>query len=359
MTTIDVVVPCYNYGRFLERCVASLLGQEDVTVRVLVIDDASTDDTPRVGAALATRDPRVTFRRHETNAGHIATYNEGLLEWANAEYSLLISADDVVAPGALARATRLLSLHPEVGMAYGMAQVIENDADPPAVPPPAVEETRVIPGERFLRHCCERAYCPVSTPTAVVRTSMQHACGGYSADLPHSGDLEMWMRFALRGPIGVLRSVQAFYRWHAANMGARYYNQLLGDRHEFLLACQRVLGGPGEHPADAATWLVTMHRTVAVEAIRSANRCFDLGDDAGARAWLTFAHENDPGVRGSRGWWRLQVTRVLGRPMTGRIRAIRHRLRGLPPEDGSRTDPTHFRGFRPGGSVGWWPESSG
>jgi glycosyltransferase involved in cell wall biosynthesis len=358
VNAIDVVVPCYNYGRFLERCVGALLAQKDVATRVLVLDDASTDDTPVVGRALAVSDSRVTFRRHDVNRGHIATYNEGLLGWASAEYSLLISADDVVAPGALARATRLLNLHPEVGMAYGMALVIEEDADPPAVPPPTVEESRVIAGERFLRHCCERAYCPVSTPTAVVRTSVQKTCGGYSSDLPHSGDLEMWMRFALQGPIGVLRSVQAFYRWHAANMGARYYNQLLGDRREFLLACHRVLGGP-EGSAEAGVWLAAMHHTVAVEAIRSANRCVDLGDDEAARAWLALAHEVDPGVRGSRGWWRLHVTRTLGRPMTGRIRALLHRLRGVPPGVPAPAGHAHFRGFHPGRSVGWWPESSG
>jgi hypothetical protein len=358
MSRVDVVVPCYNYARFLTRCVESALGQEGVEVRVLILDDASSDDTPEVGRRLAASDSRVEYRRHDVNRGHIATYNEGLLEWAKAEYSLLISADDVVAPGAFRRATRLLDLHAEAGMAYGMAHTIENDDDPPAMPPPAIEESRVISGERFLRHCCERAYCPVSTPTAVVRTSVQRACGGYSSDLPHSGDLEMWMRFALRGPIGVLRSVQAFYRWHAANMGAQYYNQALGDRREFLLACHRVLGGPKDHPPEAAAWLAAMHHTVAVDALRSANRCHDLGDDAGARAWLALAHEVDPATRGSRMWWRLQIVRGLGRPVTQRIRATLQRLRGAAPKVAVAPDRAHFRGFHPGRSVGWWPESS-
>ena len=53
---------------------------QPVDVRVLIIDDASTDDTPEVAAALAAEDARVEFRRHAVNRGHIATYNEGL-EW--------------------------------------------------------------------------------------------------------------------------------------------------------------------------------------------------------------------------------------------------------------------------------------
>src|SRR4051794_4607901 len=119
MSRVDVVIPCYNYGRFLRDCVASVLGQAGVDVRVLVIDDCSKDDTPAVGAVLAAADARVEFRRHAVNRGHIATYNEGLLEWAAGDYALLLSADDLLIPGALARAAALMDAHPEVGMTYG------------------------------------------------------------------------------------------------------------------------------------------------------------------------------------------------------------------------------------------------
>jgi len=80
--TVSVVVPCYRYGQYLDQCIASILGQEGVEVRVLIIDDASPDDSFETAQRLADSDPRVQARRHETNRGHIATYNEGLLEWA-------------------------------------------------------------------------------------------------------------------------------------------------------------------------------------------------------------------------------------------------------------------------------------
>src|SRR5437763_7992755 len=109
---IDVFIPCYNYGRFLPQCVNSVLSQVGVEVRVLVIDDASPDNTAEVAAALASEDPRVTVIRHTTNKGHINTYNEGI-DWASADYMLLLSADDYLLPGALARATNLMDAHPE------------------------------------------------------------------------------------------------------------------------------------------------------------------------------------------------------------------------------------------------------
>lgn len=77
MQRVDVVIPCYNYAHFLEECVGSVLSQAGVDVRVLILDDYSPDNTPEVGMALASRDKRVTYRRHTANEGHIATYNGG------------------------------------------------------------------------------------------------------------------------------------------------------------------------------------------------------------------------------------------------------------------------------------------
>jgi len=81
------------------------LSQPGVDVRVLIIDDASDDYTPQVGRELAREDWRVEFVRHTTNHPPHRDYNEGL-EWATAEYTLLLSADDLLTPGALERAVR-------------------------------------------------------------------------------------------------------------------------------------------------------------------------------------------------------------------------------------------------------------
>src|SRR5829696_4653329 len=75
---VSVVVPCYRYGQFLPGAVASALDQDGVDVEVIVVDDASGDGSADVARGLASRDSRVRVRAHATNAGHIATYNEGL-----------------------------------------------------------------------------------------------------------------------------------------------------------------------------------------------------------------------------------------------------------------------------------------
>src|SRR6478735_3073425 len=109
---VDVIVPCYRYAHFLRECVESVLtnSSSKVKVRVLIIDDASPDNTAEVAEALVQKDSRITFVRHAVNRGHIATYNEGI-EWIAAKYMLLLSADDYLLPGALARSIALMDTH--------------------------------------------------------------------------------------------------------------------------------------------------------------------------------------------------------------------------------------------------------
>jgi glycosyltransferase involved in cell wall biosynthesis len=116
--TVSVIVPCYGYADVLEGCVASVLAQEGVDVRILIADDCSPDDTPLVGPRLAESDDRVTYRRNAENQGLIATANAGLA-WADGDYVVLLSADDLLAPGSLLRATTIMEASPGIGMVYG------------------------------------------------------------------------------------------------------------------------------------------------------------------------------------------------------------------------------------------------
>ncbi len=346
MSSVDVVVPCYNYGRYLEWCVGTLLSQAEVGVRVLIIDDASEDDTPRVGERLAAGDPRVEFRRHEKNAGHIATFIEGLLGWASAPYSLLISADDGLTPGALARATKLMDARPDIGMAYGVATIITDDHGPEPADHPDPEH-RIVTGPQFVERCC-RSGNPVPTATAVVRTGLQQRLGGYRADLPHAGDLEMWMRFALHGPIGVLHARQGYYRWHGQNMSAGYYARVLGDQRERVLAFRVLESRLAAAVPEFAIWFTSMRDRLGLEAIWLAADAFDAGDTERVRECMAFAAEVHSSPRRTSAWRKLQVKRFLGRRTWGLLQPIVRRGRGT----AAAPEPPRFR---PGAPTGWWP----
>lgn len=276
MSSVSVVIPCYRYGHFLEDAVRSVLDdQGGVDVRVLIIDDASPDDSADVARTIASRDSRVEVKVHPVNRGHIATYNEGLLDWADGDYSVLLSADDRLAPGSLVRATALLDAHPEVGFAYGNVLWF-HDGEPLPAARSRVKGWAVWPGRRWLEGRFRHAQSGISSPEVVVRTSLQKVVGGYDARLPHLGDTHMWLRLAAHADVGYLRGVdQAYYRRHEQNMSVAYTP--LSTLVQYRLAYQSVLEGQADRLPARQHLSDLVHRKLAWEALLAAARSYDKG----------------------------------------------------------------------------------
>jgi glycosyltransferase involved in cell wall biosynthesis len=323
MPSVDVFVPCYNYGRFLRECVGSILAQDGVEVRVLILDDCSSDDSPGIGRALAAADQRVEYHRHATNRGHIATYNEGI-DWAAGDYTLLLSADDLLTQGALARAAGLMRQHPEVGMTYG--DIVRTPTpDFAALAPPAAYGTEVIAGPEFVERCCRACSNLVETATAVVRTSVQKAIGGYRKELPHAGDLEMWLRCASVSAIGRVEAPQGFYRRHGANMSTDYVERK--DYDQVRKAFDYFFAEFGARLPERDRLRNLVRQGLATQAFYLANDAFDTGDARLCTELLADAESLWPGIRGHRGWGRLRLKRLLGNRCWRMLRSLLRRPR--------------------------------
>jgi glycosyltransferase involved in cell wall biosynthesis len=288
--TVSVVIPCYRYGRFLPECARSVLDQDGVDVRVLIIDDASPDDSADVAARLAAADDRVEARRHVQNQGHIATYNEGLLEWADGDYSILLSADDLLTPGAIRRATDVMEDNPGVGFVYGHP-LTWRDEEPRPTARTELTGVTVWRGLDWLRIVCGLAHPVVSSPEVVVRTSLQQRIGGYLPTLPHAGDAEMWMRFAVHADVAFLRGVdQAFYRKHGSNMTIERVP--IVDLRQRKASYDAIFDSYPDRIPNLAALQLRVFRKLAKEALREACRAYDRGalDPENVAELVDFAH---------------------------------------------------------------------
>ena len=295
MRTVDVVIPCYNYARYLAGCVHSVLSQPGVDVRVLVIDDASSDSTAEVGLDLVRRDSRVNFRRHVTNAGHIATYNEGLLEWSQSDYCALLSADDLLSPGSLNRAVDLMESNNSVGMVYGNA-IHFHDDDRVPIAKAGRPRSQCWRGADWLERRCRAGYNVITSPEVLVRGSVQRAVGGYRADLPHAGDLEMWLRIAAVSDIAYISGVpQAFYRVHAKSMMRSVYTGSFVDLQQRRDAFDSFFDHHPDLPRRDLLWSMASS-ALAREALWDVCRAYDRNDltNSPIEQLLQFALQTDP-----------------------------------------------------------------
>jgi len=112
---VSVLIDTYNYGRYIEQAIDSVLAQDFSTTEreILVVDDGSTDDTPERIRKYGTA---ITYFR-KTNGGQASAFNFGLTR-ARGKIVALLDADDYWLPGKLARLADAFDENPEAGMVY-------------------------------------------------------------------------------------------------------------------------------------------------------------------------------------------------------------------------------------------------
>jgi len=310
-----------------------LLSQQGVQIRAMIIDNASTDQTPEIARELVSQDPRVEYRRHAVNQGHIASFNEGL-DWATAKYTVVLPADDLLAPGALSRAVRFLDAHPEVGMCFG--EHVEWCGEGQFHAPSRGEDCpwQIISGAAFIETTYVTQSCLPQMCTAVVRTEVQRRLGGYRPELPHAGDMEMWLRFAADGPLGQLNCIQGAFRRHAQNVSRQYYaDRGLGDAVQRRLVFRLFFEKHRQRIEGLQRLESLAMREMAVQAFWRASHLFEQGDRAACNRHLCFARETCPELVSWPPWSRLRWKRLAGPRLWALLRPLVNRFRGRAPQE--------------------------
>lgn len=182
---VSVVLPTRNRAEYVERAIDSALGQTVREVEVIVVDDASTDDTADVLAPLASADRRLRIIRHDEPRGAPAARNAGI-EAAAGPVVAFLDDDCVWAPEKLEK--QLAVMDAERGVAYcrhaiqhGEEWVVEGE------PGAAREGARALLRKNYI-----------GTYAAVVRRDLLQEAGGFDEALPRLQDWDLMLRLGRR-----------------------------------------------------------------------------------------------------------------------------------------------------------------
>jgi glycosyltransferase involved in cell wall biosynthesis len=188
VSDVTVVIPCFNYGRFLGEAVDSALREG---AAVVVVDDGSTEPLPEL--------PEEVELIRQENAGVARARNAGLAR-AQTPYVLVLDADDRLAPGALAALREPLAADPELGFAYGRMTFFGDWEGELRFPP-------YDPYALLYRHTIGLS--------ALARREVFEQTGGFDPTFEQFEDWEFWLNALAHGWQGrQVDAVTVEYRRH-------------------------------------------------------------------------------------------------------------------------------------------------
>ena len=206
--SVSVLMPARNAQRFVAETIRSLQAQTMGQWELVVVDDGSTDDTPRILADFAKSDPRIRIVRQE-GAGLVAALQRGLQE-CRCEHVARIDADDLARPERLALQVRHMESDPACVAVGGAIQHVDEDGDPVMLESfPLCHEAiddNLVHGRAAMAH-----------PAVMFRRSVVQSIGGYRP-MKIAEDLDLWLRLAEVGRLANLEEVVLDYRRHGTSL---------------------------------------------------------------------------------------------------------------------------------------------
>jgi glycosyltransferase involved in cell wall biosynthesis len=206
---VSVCIPVYQGGRHLAPTLESVLAQTMPGVEIVVLDNASTDATPAVLAAVD--DPRLVVWRNPATVPMVENFDR-VVALASASMVKILPADDLLEPGALETLVLALASDPSLAMVAGRSHLVD-------------AEGRLLVRDRFLRGLIGR-----HSRDAVVRRVVRHganpvggeaatifrrqafeAAGGYGTVGTYA-DVDLWLRLLEHGDFAGLETTVASFR---------------------------------------------------------------------------------------------------------------------------------------------------
>jgi glycosyltransferase involved in cell wall biosynthesis len=211
---ISVLIPTYNYARYLPEAIESVLAQDWRDLELLISDDGSTDGSAEVIAACAAKDSRIRFRIHPINLGMVQNWNWCLSE-ARGEYIKFLFGDDKLASRhALGKLVELLETTPAATLAASARYVVGEKSEILELWD-SFRKPGVHSGSEVMVQCLNQTGNLIGEPS-VALFRKRDAARGFNLNYRQLVDLEFWFHLLERGDFVYSPEPLCCFRKHAA-----------------------------------------------------------------------------------------------------------------------------------------------
>lgn len=236
---VTVILTAYNQEKYIGDTLASVFDQTYPNLELIVIDNASADDTLAVIQTYKNPSRNFSLIKNRKNSGLCAAFNYGL-SIAKGKYVIDLSGDDVLMPDRIEKQVAAFELLPEnYAVIFSNAQYIDSagkrlgnhyavDAHGSAVRP--------IPSGDVYKNVLERYF--ICTPTMMMRTSTMLELGGYDETLTFE-DFDFWVRSAAKFQYFYLDEILTQKRIVPSSLSSMVYKKGSGMLASYYAVCNK------------------------------------------------------------------------------------------------------------------------
>lgn len=186
---VTVICLCYNHAKFVEQSIDSVLNQDYPNVELVVVDDASSDNSVAIIEALIEKNTAVTFLKNESNIGNCASFNRAFRR-SKGEFIIDLAADDILLPDRISVGVSDLEVKGDrYGVQYGAVELIDETGKSSGNFYDLNSHTPVS-GDLY-QQLIEKFF--VSGPSMFMRRKVLEEMGGYDEQLDYE-DFDLCMR---------------------------------------------------------------------------------------------------------------------------------------------------------------------
>lgn len=186
---VSVICVCYNHARFVTKALDSVIAQTYQPIELIVIDDGSTDGSPKIIKQWIAAHPETVLLLNGTNIGYCKTFNKAAA-LAKGKYLIDLSADDVLLPERIAIGVQSLGSNPQAGVTFSDAEHIDEAGNKISLHSDRFPH-HTIPSGDIYKDVIERFF--ICSPTMMFSHAVFKELGGYDETLAYE-DFDFWIR---------------------------------------------------------------------------------------------------------------------------------------------------------------------
>ncbi|MDB6066927.1 MAG: hypothetical protein JWR26_3135 [Pedosphaera sp.] len=233
---VNVLIPTYNYARYLPETIESVLEQDFQDYEILIVDDCSTDESQAVIRHYAAMDSRIRYRFNPSNLGMVANWNYCLSQ-ARGEYVQFLFGDDRLASrAALGKMVRMLEGHPSAVLGVAARNIIDERSRITEVAS-HLGASGLHDGHEVITRCLETNANIIGEPS-VVMIRRSEGMRGFCDQYRQIPDLEMWFHLLEAGDAVYTSEPLYSFRKHPRQQTEVNRVDKVGEREHLLLLAE-------------------------------------------------------------------------------------------------------------------------